>query len=421
MITSLFAAAQAVPLPRAIEDALADDALAGASIGLVVIDEEGEVRYAHDPDRRLVPASVAKWVTASAAARDLGLDYTFSTRIGVTGSADGNRLAGDLVIIGGGDPSFGDDNWEIAVDRVVQTALASGIGQIDGSIVVDTRHALGEPWGPGWMWDDLKLSYSPPYGAVNFAHNLLQRGMNCPAQDGRGSPLLDPAQCLADTVRAALLASGVKVSGPAVVGARPEAAEIGVIRSEPLWLLLHHMLVESDNLYAECVARALDRDLPAEDGPARARVDLMLAEAGVVEKDAKLVDGSGLSRYSLVSARSLAAVSAWDLGQPWGRSLVALLPVAGRSGTLASRLVGTPAEGRVQAKTGSMSGVRNLVGYVENDAGEKLVFAFLINGFVVSQSEAIAVQDRVLALIAASRGSGGIPAETAEALTATGG
>jgi serine-type D-Ala-D-Ala carboxypeptidase/endopeptidase (penicillin-binding protein 4) len=96
-------------------------------------------------------------------------------------------------------------------------------------------------------------------------------------------------------------------------------------------------------------------------------------------------------------------VAAWITRQPWGPDLVDLLPIAGQDGTLQGRMVGTPAEGRARAKTGSMTGVRNIVGYVRNAAGEELVFAMLLNGLASPKSEAIALQDRVIALLAASK------------------
>jgi D-alanyl-D-alanine carboxypeptidase/D-alanyl-D-alanine-endopeptidase (penicillin-binding protein 4) len=188
------------------------------------------------------------------------------------------------------------------------------------------------------------------------------------------------------------------------VRAVPEAVPIGALRSAPLRELLRRMLVHSDNLYAECIARALDRRPVAESRVAREWIDDTLRQAGVQPGRVSLVDGSGLSRYSLVTAEGMVQLSAWVERQPWGPELISLLPVAGREGTLAGRMLGTPAEGRVAGKTGSMTGVRNMVGFVDTAEGERLRFAFLINGFSAPQTEAIAVQDRVLALIAASDG-----------------
>ncbi|MEQ1570872.1 MAG: D-alanyl-D-alanine carboxypeptidase/D-alanyl-D-alanine-endopeptidase, partial [Myxococcota bacterium] len=243
----------------------------------------------------------------------------------------------------------------------------------------------------------------------------------CEARAGVGSPLVDPPACLASEVTRALVAAGIAVDGPPMVGPAPDVVELVELASPPLRDLVRHTLGASDNLYAECLRSALDTVSPREPGVADGRITALLVDSGVPAEQARLVDGSGLSRYSLLSADALARVSTWVAVQPWGAELIELLPVAGRDGTLATRLVGTPVDGRLRAKTGSMSGVRNLVGYVSNADGEPLAFAVLFNGFVAPQAQAIAVQDRVILLIAASDRRGRVPRRTVAALTAAGG
>lgn len=403
MIVWWTAPALAANLERVLGDVLEEPALAGASYGLVVWGEDGEERVAFDASRRLIPASTAKWVTAAVAADTLSLDHQFTTRVGATGYTEGAVLIGDLVLKGGGDPSFGDPDPRAVVAQIVQIVRDVGVERIVGSVVVDASAFDGPPHGPGWMWDDLRFAYSAPYGATNIGHNLLVDGIACEAQNGPGTPLVDPALCLGTAVHDALVDNGIPVDGVAVRSV-PEAVTLAVLPSAPLRDLVRKMLVESDNLYAECILRALDRSEPEEDGVARDRVTEVLQAAGVAPGGVKLVDGSGLSRYSQVSAEAMVRIAAWIPQQPWGPELVSLLPVAGREGTLQGRMVGTAAEGQVRAKTGSMSGVRNIVGYVRSAGGEELVFAMLLNGLAVPPSEAIAVQDRVMALLAASKG-----------------
>ena len=108
-------------------------------------------------------------------------------------------------------------------------------------------------------------------------------------------------------------------------------------------------------------------------------------------------DGSGLSRYDYLTPDALIGV----LTYLWLNPLLAenfrsSLPVSGVSGSLAQRLKGTPGEARVWAKTGSMSQVRSLAGYVVTDEGEPLVFAFMVNGFRVPAREIDAAMDQAL-------------------------
>lgn len=396
----LSSVALAMPLHRALDDVLDDPALRGASVGVVVLGADGDVLYAHDPDRRLVPASTAKWVTAAAVLAERGLAATYETGLYATGELEGDVLHGDVVVAGVGDPSLGEPDPRALFATFAAFLREQGIARVAGDLVVDTSAIPGPGLGPGWMWDDLALAFSPRYGAANVGHNVLVAGLEgCDAQDGPGSPLVDPGLCLAQAARDGLAAAGVPVDGAARRGSVGDGVLVGVVRSPPLGELARRMLVESDNLYAECLAHGLDRQA-------------VLAAAGAV--DTSLVDGSGLSRYSAVTARDLASVARWTLEQPWGTDFLALLPVSGRDGTLARRTLGTPAEGRVRGKTGSMTGVRNLVGAVDA-VDERLVVAFLVNGLAAPQAEAIAVQDRALSLLASSR-RGRVPRRTVDLL-----
>ncbi|MEQ1572319.1 MAG: D-alanyl-D-alanine carboxypeptidase, partial [Myxococcota bacterium] len=175
------ATALATPLDKAIDRALSDPALAGASAGVAVYDAGGGARLGFDAERRLVPASTSKWITAAAAVRDLGLEHQFRTRIGARGYTEGADLVGDVVIVGGGDPSLGDPDPTAVVQQVVDAVRAGEIARIRGSVVVDASASAGPALGPGWMWDDLSAPYSPPYGALNIGHNLLREGWACEA------------------------------------------------------------------------------------------------------------------------------------------------------------------------------------------------------------------------------------------------
>jgi D-alanyl-D-alanine carboxypeptidase/D-alanyl-D-alanine-endopeptidase (penicillin-binding protein 4) len=115
-------------------------------------------------------------------------------------------------------------------------------------------------------------------------------------------------------------------------------------------------------------------------------------------------DGSGLSRYDYITAEALVTVLAHvyhddTLRAPFDASL----PIAGRDGTLANRLKGTPAEGNVRAKTGSMSNVRALSGYVTGADGEALAFAILANNFDTTADIVNRATDRIVVRLAQFR------------------
>lgn len=419
---------------------------------LVVGLESGEVLDAHLPDRRLTPASTVKLVTAMALLETQRADRVLHTALARRGELAGGVLSGDLVLVGAGDPSFGVGALAALADALV----ATGLERVEGDVVVDGRLFDEVAWGEGWMWDDLALRFSPPVTALVLdgnvgtvtvtagaegepptvaAHPCLPvdlRARTVPVGASTdlevlrlpGSPVTvvrgnlaadtsrswtlsfpDPLTCAADLLAQGLAERGVAVGGRARVAeaGEPPATPILAHASPPLRELLRHMLVESDNLYAESLALLLD---PAPSGRrfegARPTYEALMRAAGVPDDQWRLVDASGLSRYDLLSARALVQLlrRAWQ--RPYRDELLALLPGSG-DGTLGQRLLEGPARGRVFAKTGSMRAVYNIAGFVlpGPEGGEPLAFALLTNGVVQGGQVARSAQDAAIQELAA--------------------
>lgn len=200
--------------------------------------------------------------------------------------------------------------------------------------------------------------------------------------------------------------------------------ELIVDRSPPLSEIIDVMLKWSRNGYAETLLTALSPLAPATvsasgasgtpgtlgildtagtlSGSRSGRTGLSILRSTLdsweITKTAFLSrDGSGLSRMDYVSADGLVKLLTRVWANPSHREpFRSALPVAGVSGTLAERLKDTPAMGRVWAKTGTLSNVRALSGYLDTGAGEPLVFSILVNNFVVPQSDVDAIVDRAL-------------------------
>jgi D-alanyl-D-alanine carboxypeptidase/D-alanyl-D-alanine-endopeptidase (penicillin-binding protein 4) len=209
----------------------------------------------------------------------------------------------------------------------------------------------------------------------------------------------NPTIFFVEAMKLALIARGLDVRGAAVdIGSlRGEGAPgvnnnrlVAANRSAPLSTLAIRLMKDSQNQYAETLLKTLG----AADGQVRGQAARGTATGGRMSARALLEswgmdasgliqrDGSGLSRYDYVNAETLVAILSHvyhdtTLYGPFNASL----PVAGHDGTLANRLKGTVAEGRVQAKTGSMSNVRALSGYVSTADGEPLAFSILANNF----------------------------------------
>lgn len=205
-----------------------------------------------------------------------------------------------------------------------------------------------------------------------------------------------PALWLGEEFKRALQRRGVTVRGRVrVVEAPPEASsppstnrwvELGACESAPLRELLPAMLKPSQNLHAQLwllQAGAAGRAEPEETSEQAGLRALaaFLQRAGIAVGEARLEEGSGLSRHNAVTPRALVRLLEFMARHPHAAVFREALPVAGVDGTLRLRLRGTPAEGKVRAKTGSLDLVHALAGHVTSAAGEPLVFALLLNQY----------------------------------------
>jgi D-alanyl-D-alanine carboxypeptidase/D-alanyl-D-alanine-endopeptidase (penicillin-binding protein 4) len=157
--------------------------------------------------------------------------------------------------------------------------------------------------------------------------------------------------------------------------------------------LVAQMLRESDNGTAELLLKELGARVVGQGSSAAgaAVVTHTLTEAGLPMAGVKVVDGSGLDRGNSVTCRLLLGLVA---GTPAGSPVDKGLAVAGTSGTLSRRFVGTLAVGRLRAKTGSIRGVASLAGLVDTQGGVNLTFAYVLNGVAAGQ-DVRPLQDRL--------------------------
>ena len=337
----------------------------------IVLDERGDVP--------LIPASNMKLLVAAVALDELGGDHTFRTELRSVPPVSG-VVPGDVYVVGGGDPvlvtaDFVDPKPHPAVNTTTLDALAdqlvtAGITRIDGDIVGDASRYDDEfrvdAWGDGITFDD-----AGPYDAL-----LVNDGMI-----GNGNFAIVPAQSAANEVERVLEARGIEVVGSTRQAQTPDdpaLSTLALIESEPLTEVLVELLHTSDNNTAELLLKEIGFVARGEGTRAAgaAVVGERLAEWGVPLPGAAVVDGSGLSRDNRLACVSLSAVLAVA---PVAEELRDLLPVAGRDGTLDDQLIGTPAEGALQAKTGTLTDVKALTGVLDGADGEPVEFALVLN------------------------------------------
>jgi D-alanyl-D-alanine carboxypeptidase/D-alanyl-D-alanine-endopeptidase (penicillin-binding protein 4) len=220
----------------------------------------------------------------------------------------------------------------------------------------------------------------------------------------------NPTRYFVSRLREALVDAGIEVRGEAVdvddlpsPPSRAEGVRVLVHRSPPLSSIADTMMKLSQNLFAETMLRSVGGPASHDTIEAgRAAVRGVLDSWGIDTRQIVIADGSGLSRYNLATPAALVAL----LERVWRDERLrgpfeASLPVAGREGTLASRMKGTPAEGNARAKSGSFSNTRAISGYVATADGEPLAFSILTNNYGGPAEDVESAQDRIIGSLAA--------------------
>lgn len=438
--------------------------LAAGTWGVVIRSlASDDTLYARNPRKLLIPASSLKVITLATAAERLGWDYTYETQVLGLGAMDFGFLDGDLIVRGSGDPSIGTE--EVAAEPLFRSwaerLKALGVRSLSGRVIGDDNAIEDEPYGQGWMWDDMDEAYSAGVGGLQLNVNATvltvtpgptpgvpanvtcataasgwtlrnrvttgvagspaqvstRRPANRPVLEVSGSipvgaepvhrriPVENPTQHFVEELRKALIANGIEVKGPAVdlddLDDPPrlqDAVPLVVHRSPPLRTLAATMMRISQNQYAETFMKTIGGKfgMPTFEG-GRQQAISVLADWGVDPSQATLADGSGLSRYNLITAEGLVTTLAHVGRSPTlDGPFRATLTVAGADGMLGGRLKGTPAEGRVQAKTGSMRNARSLSGFTQTADGEPVAFAILANNYGAPAGEVDSAIDSLL-------------------------
>ncbi|MGH7542655.1 MAG: D-alanyl-D-alanine carboxypeptidase/D-alanyl-D-alanine endopeptidase [Gemmatimonadota bacterium] len=202
--------------------------------------------------------------------------------------------------------------------------------------------------------------------------------------------VVDPARWAGTVFREVLEARGVDVEGETRTVSSPTRSPVAAGDtillathvSVPLGKVVEAINGRSQNWHAEQVLKTLGREIRGE-GSWEAGLAVereTLDRLGVDTLDFELRDGSGLASTNLATPRGLATLLARAVDRPWGQVFAASLPVAGRSGSLRRRYLGTAAEDRVRAKTGFIENVYALSGYLSTRAGREYAFSVIVNG-----------------------------------------
>ncbi len=357
-------------LREKLDELLEDPMLETSQVGLMIYDlTDDRTLFQYHAKQALRPASTMKVVTAVTALDRLGGDYMYTTRLCRTGKIEGRTLKGDLYCVGGFDPMLDADDVKYMVARLYEL----GIDTLRGRIYADLTMKEPVPYGEGWCWDDENPKLMPlSLGrSETFQRTLLRELKDI------GIVLRE------DTVREA---------------ACPMFNTPICVRVHSIDQVLDRMMKKSDNFYAESmfyqIAASTGKPLSKATDAARI-VRQLIKKIGLNGQDYRIADGSGLSLYNYVSAEleTMLLRYAWKKDDIYDH-LAPSLPIAGVDGTLERRMRGTPAQGNVRAKTGTVTGISSLAGYCTAANGHQLCFS-IINQGVLRGAKAREFQDRV--------------------------
>jgi serine-type D-Ala-D-Ala carboxypeptidase/endopeptidase (penicillin-binding protein 4) len=350
--------------------------------------------FALRPDVGRPPASVEKLYTTVALLSELGPNARLKTTVVGDGHlGPGGVWHGNLYLVGGGDPTFGDGGFNRAWEQgygptandLVQQLMHHGIRRVTGWVIGDAA-----------LFDDLRGGPPTAYGpdVPDFGGQLAGLTYDHGSTFKKLGPGAFAAKELVLTMHGAHIgARPLNRTLPAPASTVPLAS----VESPPLSVMLKLMDVPSDDFFAEMLTKQLGVQF-GRGGSIQAGADVIAQVINSFGLHPEIVDGSGLSRSDVSSPGQVVALLRTMWSTSMGRQLVNSLPVVGVSGTVRRIATHTFAQGRCMAKTGTLNYVTNLAGYCTARNHHVLAFALMIDG--PPNWTAIQLLDRLVPAIA---------------------
>lgn len=404
-----------------------------AQVGFVVMEAPtGKIITEYQSQKNFTPASNAKLLSSYAALKALGPKFQYTTQI--------YQRRNDWIVRFSGDPSLTTSN----VSALLEQIKKQGITTLSGNLVVDDTLYSDEPYSQGWMHDDLSWAYAAPVttltldeNAVSFlltpgktigeiaklkinnptsfpgvtledrvvsvtpekAENHCHLTMNIDALHYKfggcwavsESPTIlkaaiqNPRAHFSALMPTLLKKAGIDFKGK-VIYKKSDVKDLKLLaehRSQPLKELLKPILSDSNNQYANALFKTLGYQTLGE-GTFQAgslATKTFLKPTGIDTKQMKLQDGAGISYYNQISPHVFARLLQHIYHDPTIKTIfIDSLPISGQSGTLKYKLQAQNVNGRIKAKTGTMTGVTNLSGFLRTQSEKDITFSFMVNG-----------------------------------------
>jgi serine-type D-Ala-D-Ala carboxypeptidase/endopeptidase (penicillin-binding protein 4) len=445
-------AASAAGLPPRVQQVITAEGVPGSSVSLVIRDvQSGQTLLDANPSIARSPASTMKVLTTWSALAALGPNHRWHTRAYATGPIVNGRLAGDLVIVGDGDPGLTAEHWW----RFARQLRSTGLSSIDGDIILDRGLYKPQAEDPDEFDGKGYRTYNVLPDALLV--NLQSAEFHVTVENGEAHVMVDPAPAnlLVDnrvkaishgcpeghwlrftSVDADPLHIAIDGSiGPACpgyaqrsimtapeyafgtfatywrsLGGRfdgslrlapkpPKATLVTDLESDSLAEIVRNTNKWSSNAMARMLLLSLANDrlgppVGADDGE-RALTEF-LATRGLSLPELVVDNGSGLSRLARISAQSMSDVLAAAFHDRYFPEFVSSLPIGGQDGTLRKRFVDLAADARIRMKTGHLAGVAAVAGYVTARSGRILSVVVMVNAPGAESGRGDAIIDTVV-------------------------
>ena len=335
----------------------------------------------------VIPASNTKLFTTATALNLMGGNFILSTKILSVARVRNGVLNGNLYIKGYGNSVFTEQD----LIEMVKELKNKGIKEITGNVIGDDSYFDDDYSRDDWINDELTDYRLPPVSALVLDRNRTAVRERVRVRVARRryrikyvtvyKDVSNPPLFVAQALRAELVRNGIRVTGMAEKGITPNNA--GTLAESTILLkdLIKIMDKHSDNFLAECLFKTIGAVSTGEQGNAfysTQAVMRFIKDNGIFSKGTSLVDGSGLSRYDLVTVGAIGGVlEKMYFDQKNYKDFYNALSIAGVDGTLRYRMAGTPAENNFHGKTGTLNGVSSLSGYLRLTNGTDLIISIV--------------------------------------------
>ncbi|MBI4722663.1 MAG: D-alanyl-D-alanine carboxypeptidase/D-alanyl-D-alanine-endopeptidase [Candidatus Stahlbacteria bacterium] len=430
-----------------LDSMLQDSILKTASVGIEIADTKGCATsngtplYSYNSEKLLVPASNVKIITALAALNLLKPDYRFKTELYYDSL--------NLYIKGYGDPTLTTDDLSQMAEKVVEC----GIDTI-ANIIYDDSYFDKKEIGSGWIEEEESYGFNARVSALSVNKNCIKifvKSSKCIGEKvkfilypqtefvevinlavtgeedslyverdknyiilkgkmhkgSRGETFIrhidKPSLYTATVFKELLQQKGVKIKGKIVKSSIVDSSNLIYSHySEPLASLVYDMNKESINFYADQILKTIGAELggpPGSYAKGISKIEKFLDSLGISESEVKIYDGSGLSRYNLISTKGMVKILLKALEFDTRYEFIGSLPISGTDGTLSGRMRSLQSIRKVRAKTGTMLNVSSLSGYITTNTNNLVAFSIIMNNYTCPPNVIKALQDKIVELI----------------------